>query len=310
MAAAIDPLIERFLAFARTRPDIRAAVVVGSHARTDHPADEWADLDLLVFTTDPERYLSSGDWTSEVGSVWSRCRHHRIANEKEWLVVFEGGVDVDFVFSSYTRLQWGLPALGLLRRFPRLLALLPTSAREQLEGTISLGARVFGRGTRVLLDPTGLVGRMQRALGAPPSVPMPTEDEFLGLVHHLLCLAMKIAKKVRRGELYVARASCEFAHVTTVLPMIEWHARATRGWDYETWHDGRFLEEWADPRVVAALPEVFPRYAADDVPRALLATLDLFHWTAAEVAGRLGYAYPTLADERIRAWIGATLVRP
>jgi predicted nucleotidyltransferase len=28
---------------------IRAAVVIGSRARVDHPADEWSDLDVLIF---------------------------------------------------------------------------------------------------------------------------------------------------------------------------------------------------------------------------------------------------------------------
>jgi len=29
----------------------------------------------------------------------------------------------------------------------------------------------------------------------------------------------------------------------------------------DTWMSGRFLEEWADARAVAALPEIFAHYA-------------------------------------------------
>ena len=37
---SMEQIEQRFAAWAQTQPDIRAAMVVGSRARTDHPADE------------------------------------------------------------------------------------------------------------------------------------------------------------------------------------------------------------------------------------------------------------------------------
>jgi aminoglycoside 6-adenylyltransferase len=56
-----ERLVERFVKWAETCSDIRTAVIVGSRARVDHPADEWADLDIMVITADPERYISTSD---------------------------------------------------------------------------------------------------------------------------------------------------------------------------------------------------------------------------------------------------------
>ena len=84
-----------------------------------------------------------------------------------------------------------------------------------------------------------------------------------------------------------------------LLQMLEWHARAAYGWDYDTWHGGRFLEQWADPRAVQGLRQAFAYYDEDDVGRALLATMDLFRWLATETAQRLGYPYPAAAEERV-----------
>ncbi len=83
-----------------------------------------------------------------------------------------------------------------------------------------------------------------------------------------------------------------------LLQMMEWHAHATRSWDYDTWFQGRFLEEWADPRALAGLRDAFAHYDADDIRRALFATMDLFRWLAMETAERLGYPYPTVGDAR------------
>jgi aminoglycoside 6-adenylyltransferase len=82
-----------------------------------------------------------------------------------------------------------------------------------------------------------------------------------------------------------------------LLPMTEWHARAIHGWDYDTWHRGRFLEQWADPRVVEGYKKSFARYDLDDCWSALLGMMELFAWMAKETADKLGYRYPMEAEQ-------------
>ena len=69
-ALTCEQSIERFVARALTQPDIHAAIVVGSRARADRPADEWSDLDIVIFVTDPEPYLTSTDWLNNMGDFW------------------------------------------------------------------------------------------------------------------------------------------------------------------------------------------------------------------------------------------------
>ena len=66
VTASYEQLIQRFNEWAEKRPDIRAACIIGSRARTDHPADEWADLDMVVVTTYPEYYLSETRWIDQL----------------------------------------------------------------------------------------------------------------------------------------------------------------------------------------------------------------------------------------------------
>lgn len=54
-----------------TRPDIRAAAVIGSQARTGaYAADSSADYDLLLVTTDPDAYKHT-NWLHAFGQVVS-----------------------------------------------------------------------------------------------------------------------------------------------------------------------------------------------------------------------------------------------
>ena len=64
-------------------------------------------------------------------------------------------------------------------------------------------------------------------------------------------------------------------------------ARSTRG---RHWHDGRFLERWADPGALAALERAYAHYDLRDVARALWETIDLFQGLEEETARRLGLA--------------------
>jgi len=69
-ALTCEQLIERFVARALTQPDIHAAIVAGSEARADRPADGWSDLDIVILVTDPEPYLTSTDWLKNTGDFW------------------------------------------------------------------------------------------------------------------------------------------------------------------------------------------------------------------------------------------------
>src|SRR3712207_4474218 len=66
LSLSMDSLIDGFVAWAERQAPVRAAAVVGSRARTDRPADEWSDLDLVVVVTDPQPYLTTTDWLAQI----------------------------------------------------------------------------------------------------------------------------------------------------------------------------------------------------------------------------------------------------
>lgn len=63
----IEDALHKFVGWAEGQPDILVMLNQGSRARTDYPADQWADLDLIIFTTDRDRYLKSSDWLESLG---------------------------------------------------------------------------------------------------------------------------------------------------------------------------------------------------------------------------------------------------
>jgi aminoglycoside 6-adenylyltransferase len=269
-------ILERFLEISRLREDIRLVMVIGSRAREDHPADEWSDLDLVFVTSQPSEYISSQDWLTDLGEyILTFLEPTPIGTLVERRVLFEGGFDVDFVPLPLNIFQHGLP--------------------PEVTG-------VFCRGYQVVLDKDGLEtliassSRSKLSNETPPN-----QTDYLQTVNDFLFHVVWTAKKLRRGELWTAKQCCDGYLKWLLLKMIEWHAKWTRQNQkcVDVWHSGRFLDQWADERVLEGLSASFAHYDLDVVWQALRQTSNLFSRLATEVAMSVGLRYPDEAFSKV-----------
>lgn len=234
----------------------------------------------MLFTRNAERYVDDTAWMDQFGTVWAREFQRTRAGDPEWLVLYAGGLKVDFFFAPMTG---ELSELLFGRRY----------------------AEVARRGVRVLLDKDS-----HKRLVMPDLVPAPqtkpSTAEFTAVSQKFHLYAYRTAMMLRRGDLWRAQTFINNELRPALLTMLAWQAQAIHGPEYDTWYDGRFLETWADPRALAALPATFAHYDFTDMRRALLALLDLFGWLKLETA--VNWQYHSLASEKqVSAWITAVL---
>lgn len=271
-----EELETRITTWAATQPAVRAVIVIGSRAR--RTPDRWSDLDLLVFTTDQARYASDPAWLSTFGIIWVTYSEPTAAGDPEWYAVYEGGLKIDAVLMPIEDGEQDLEAV--VRQFDDWDA--------------------FRRGAFVLYDRFG----DPRAFAPKPprAHHPPTAAEFANVVSGFLMAALTTTKFVARGDFW--RAQHWFANDLRphLLHLIEWHAQAALP-GVDTWYSGRFMENWADPRVIAALPQVFPTFERDSLKESLLALLDLVRWLASETADKLGFGYPLATHDQIKALV-------
>jgi aminoglycoside 6-adenylyltransferase len=258
----MDEVLARIPAWANGRADVRAVVLVGSRARTESPADEWSDADLLLFLDDPAPYADDAGWLGAFGrAVLTFLEPTGVGDFTERRVLFESGAEVDFAL---------LPAEILAGELPAELV------------------SVAGRGFRALYDTVGLAPRLAAATGGGPlPEPAPSAADFAQLSNDFWYHVLWSAKKLRRGELWVAKQGCDGYLKTLLVRLLGWHARAAEP-GLDTWHRGRFLERWADPAALAVLPGTYASYDPVDVGRALRATADLFERVEREFGARSG----------------------
>lgn len=275
-----DDITKRLVRWAGEQPDLRAILVIGSRARLQAPADRWSDLDLVLVTTHPQRYLDGSDWLDALGPRWLTFTEATATGGlTERRALFDGALDIDFV---------PLPA----EDFRRMLR----------QGFPPAVASVLARGLRFILDKDGMAQQLIPPGAHPPASP-PSEEAYLDVVHDFWYHAVWTTKKLLRGELWTAMGGHAHMQRHALLPMLVWHAKAQHGWAHETWHAGRFMESWTDARTLEELPEAFAHYDQDDLRRALAATMRLFGRVSRETADRVGYTYPREAERHVTTWI-------
>lgn len=258
-------LEQKITAWISTENDIRAAFIVGSRARLEHPADDWSDLDVILFTRTPDAYLNRLDWIEAFSPVWLTVRQHTVAGDPERLVVFEGGWQTDFVIQDSTVLQF----------VPQMIA----------SGAIPETIR---RGVRLLADKDDCL----KELPAPSAVPLPpppTSEQFAAFFERFWFEAVYASKQLCRGEL-TRYKSCEENLRGHLMQLIEWHARATGCTD--TWHAGRFLDRWVEPSIYAAFTQSYTALDAHACLAAMTTLAGLFSRLTKELAAALQLDYP------------------
>jgi aminoglycoside 6-adenylyltransferase len=281
----MQDMVDRFVTWAQSRPDVRAGVILGSWARNDMPADNMSDLDLLVIVSDPSVFLSEASWLLSFGEpCLTFVEPTATGNFKERRVAFKDGRDIDF-------------------------SLVPVEAIRQMVGQqISAEiADVFRRGFRILVDKDRLAERLtDSARWSEKPDKFPTASLWHETGHDFLYHVLLAAKKARRGELWVATSSCNGYLQNLLLRLIEWHTKG-KG-QHDSWHKGRFLELWSERKIVQALPDTFAKYSLQDVQRTLKANLHFYDTFGREIANAFGYDFPeeaySFAVEQLQEIVG------
>jgi aminoglycoside 6-adenylyltransferase len=271
-----DAVLAQIVAWAQSRDEVRGALLVGSVARRESPADAYSDLDVVLLVGDPRPWVDDAGWLTEIGDPWiAFVEEAPVGHGLERRVLFADGVDVDFSLFPDSR-------AGL----------------AQIEG-------VLQRGARVLLDRDGLLAEaIATAAAAPPSerIERPSVDELQNTVSDVLYHVIWAARKALRGERWMAAECIDCVIQNRLLRLTRWHAAVVLGRS-DTWHGGRFLERWADPRAVELLGRAMTTTEPAGIREALASASDLVTLLGGELAGPIGWSYPADAHARVVAWL-------
>ncbi|MEK4486234.1 aminoglycoside 6-adenylyltransferase [Psychrobacillus sp. FSL H8-0484] len=271
-------MMNRVRLWGEQEDDIRSIFVVGSMARSDKPADEWSDLDLAIVSSDVDKWLHSEEWISQFGNPQvSFLEESPVGSLMERRVMFAGGSIVDF---NFLKLEMAKPFLR------------SDAVRE-----------VIARGVKVLLDKDQLTEVFHYSTSETKRIDELKFSEFKNDVNDFWFHTVFIAKKLRRGELLVAKSCCDGYLKRLLLKNVKLQSKMNKSNNQQNWHDVRFFEDWADKDVLQDFDKIYGTYDEESVWKALFQTMELYRKVAQKVANELNYTYPEVADQSSSALV-------
>lgn len=296
--------LERFFVWSESRSDLRGAMLFGSQTNVNGSSDEWADIDIALVTTQPGLYSRDNAWMHDIASLWAGI----LDTTETWngmaagsgFCVYEDGLIVDFVILPKRRVQW-------IKLCIHLLNLKPSLWKKQSNFIVGVSrelAEFLRRGIQVLVDKDGFVERLEKSvLAIPEDAPcIPSFEEFRHNAEGFWVDPPRVVANLSRGRLVGAMISSRPMR-KQLLKMAGWHARAKHGWEGdEAEYRSKWIENWADPHVLEALPGIYACYDAEDIWRAVFDMMRAYQWLTLETAELLGYDYETKIAFTVRKW--------
>lgn len=265
---------DRLLTLAKNDEDIKAIIFIGSSTRDTVKADEYSDLDVVIATQNPERWLY-GDYPEQLGDVKISFVEPTLGGGKERRVLYAGSLDVDIIIFTPTQLEKAIK-----------------------EGVTSI---VMNRGYEVMLDTEGYSALLEENVSHEIKPVDLSEPEFDNMVNDFFFHTIWAYKKILRGELWTAKMCIDAYLKNYLLKIIEMYSVSK--YHVDVWHNGRFLDCWAEKEILSDLEKCFAHYDREDMVSALLATQNLFGRLASQTAEMRGYKYPQEAEKYTSAFV-------
>lgn len=265
---------KNIIEYANKDKDIKAIIAIGSSTREEIKADEYSDLDLIIVSDNPAKWYS-GEYPNLLGDVKISFIEPTLGGGKERRCIYDEDRDVDMII--FTQSQF----------------------RETLKAGVA--SWVMNRGYEVLYDAIAIKKEIALYVKKGHSIPSISKEEFVNMVNDFYFHNIWARKKLLRGELWSAKMCVDAYLKNYLLKAIELYCYEIEGKD--VWHDGRFIDTWADEHIINELINCFAHYEKLDVLNALKSTNSLFEKVTRELAVKKSYEYPDKAAKCAKAYL-------
>lgn len=267
--------------------NIKYAIIIGSTSHNE--ADEYSDIDIMVFCKNPNYYLETKEWLNEI-SPFQICYTQNNISEGVPMrrIVFKNKVEIDFTPINYKEISKAHLFCKLSKT--KLYSIIPTKLKVSLESKI-IGFNMYtSKGREVIADKNNLDIRVKFIsetfpYGTPKITKFLFEENYNYFYHQIIREAIRL----RRGEIYASKECAEYFSKGRLREMIEWYMKLQKGLDYETYYNGKKLEYWCDNKIVLKMKNIYGNLNFESSKEALYQTFTLYNELAIIVAEKIKY---------------------
>jgi aminoglycoside 6-adenylyltransferase len=273
--------IDKIITWAKRDSNVEGAIIIGSHARNELPADQWSDLDLMVLVNDVQILLDENDWLDRFGRVICAFNYVTPLHFVDWdwsfkRALFDDNRDVDFSILPHARLG----------------------------EVLSVNKDIMSQGYAVIYDSNAdLLEAQVRALVGTiegEEFKLPSEQELSNDVRDLLYHVIWAFKKIKRHELWVAVSTINGHIKDLLLRLVEIYNVSVSHKTAFITYDGRFLENRTEGEMLDKLGHCLSRYDKVDAITALDHVIDTAYCVSKAIFDANGYELDASLFEAIK----------
>jgi hypothetical protein len=227
--------------WARREDNVAGVIVIGSLAREQLEADQWSDLDLMVFVKDIQILVNEHEWLAEFGQPI--CYFNAITPfhwaDWDWIVkraLYADNRDVDFSILRFDR----------------------------LDDVLAVNQSIMAKGCEVIYDAQEnlLTAKINQLLidNTTEEFRIPTEPELNAIINEILYHIIWAYKKIKRHELWVGVSLINTTIKNLLLQLIEIYNVTVAHSTNFIMFEGRFLERRTPPEVLEKLSHCVTKY--------------------------------------------------
>ncbi|MFT5875530.1 MAG: aminoglycoside 6-adenylyltransferase [Clostridium sp.] len=98
MNSRYGDIINNLIKYGETSELIKAEVLIGSQSSQSNCADEYSDIDVILFVSDIDFFINSDEWINFLGRFYISFVEKTVSGGMERRVFFENAMDEDFIF--------------------------------------------------------------------------------------------------------------------------------------------------------------------------------------------------------------------
>ncbi|KIO77840.1 hypothetical protein TH53_06790 [Pedobacter lusitanus] len=279
-----------FEIFIENNKDIQAVISFGSSGNIR--SDKYSDVDLVLFTSSPSKYINENDsqWTADLGNVLSRVVFRDLVNYVEVnKLVMETGPALDLliidiaVFTKMVEYRQTGDTLNLPAQLLKLTDTYTYRIHYQLK-----------RGYKMVFDASDVQRTIDLMFkyegGNEDRNLILNENTFESQYNRFWQTCYKVNTWLICDETQYAMITLDNILKRNLILVLQWQTLLEKNdKSYDVFYDGAKLKEWCDPAIVKDLFNIFSYNSKQEIRKAVLHTMRLYINFSHRVAASKGY---------------------
>lgn len=291
----LDIVIAKIISFARSSKDIYGIISFGSSNRKAN--DKYSDLDIFLFTSNPEKYLKdehNGLLTGYLGEILSRVVEKESIDHVGFIkLILKNGFCLDI--NTVNIGEFSKTRYYLFLKKHNLSGILPNRIINYIDTNIYSFHYILKRGYSILYDSMNLKQIVDSIFEL---YKQDTHEEELNLLdhkrfyknyHQFWQVCYRFHLKLDVLDLLYAKLMLDHVIKVNLIQMVNWHTLLFQEEEKDIFYYGAKMNSWCEETIIERLYEVFPHSNIEEMKRSILNTIKLYQQLSHEISIKKNY---------------------